>query len=143
MKHSRRIFLAKIILSSNFYPFISPFSHSTARKGFGPGEQEWGYVKVRSASHMFWWLYYTTANVSSYYEKPLIIWLQGGPGASSTSYGNFEELGPLDVDLKPRNFSWVGGAIVPREQLSNFCYNLISKRACVLPHSLLPFFHLE
>ncbi|XP_012341187.1 retinoid-inducible serine carboxypeptidase-like isoform X1 [Apis florea] len=82
-------------------------SGAFARKGFGPGEQEWGYVKVRSASHMFWWLYYTTANVSSYYEKPLIIWLQGGPGASSTSYGNFEELGPLDVDLKPRNFSWV------------------------------------
>lgn len=84
---------------------------STARKGFGPGDQEWGYVEVRHASHMFWWLYYTTANVSSYYDKPLIIWLQGGPGASSTSYGNFEELGPLDADLNPRNFSWVGSAI--------------------------------
>ncbi|XP_060832676.1 retinoid-inducible serine carboxypeptidase-like [Bombus pascuorum] len=82
-------------------------SEGLAKKGFGPGEQEWGYVKVRPTSHMFWWLYYTTANVSSYYEKPLIIWLQGGPGASSTSYGNFEELGPLDVNLEPRNFTWV------------------------------------
>lgn len=79
-----------------------------AKKGFGPGEQEWGYVKVRPSANMFWWLYYTTAKVPSYYEKPLIIWLQGGPGASSTSYGNFEEIGPLDVDLKPRNTSWVG-----------------------------------
>ena len=82
-------------------------SGTLARKGFGPGEQEWGHVKVRPNANMFWWLYYTTANVSSYYEKPLIIWLQGGPGASSTSYGNFEELGPLDVNLTPRNYSWV------------------------------------
>ncbi|KZC04812.1 Retinoid-inducible serine carboxypeptidase [Dufourea novaeangliae] len=56
---------------------------------------------------MFWWLYYTTAKVPSFYNKPLVIWLQGGPGASSTSYGNFEELGPLDVDLRPRNYTWV------------------------------------
>jgi serine carboxypeptidase 1 len=33
--------------------------------------------------------------------------LQGGPGASSTGFGNFEELGPLDVDLKPRPYTWV------------------------------------
>ncbi|KAL6263526.1 hypothetical protein P5V15_006315 [Pogonomyrmex californicus] len=77
------------------------------RKGFGPGEQEWGYVQVRSNANMFWWLYYTTANVNSYYDRPLIIWLQGGPGASSTSYGNFKELGPLDVNLNPRNYTWV------------------------------------
>ena len=82
-------------------------SKSLAKKGFGPGEQEWGYVTVRPNANMFWWLYYTTANVQSYYEKPLVIWLQGGPGSSSTAYGNFEELGPLDVDLKPRNYTWV------------------------------------
>ncbi|KYM75660.1 Retinoid-inducible serine carboxypeptidase [Atta colombica] len=56
---------------------------------------------------MFWWLYYTTAKVNSCYNKPLLIWLQGGPGGSSTSYGNFEELGPLDVNLNPRNYTWV------------------------------------
>ncbi|XP_050457994.1 retinoid-inducible serine carboxypeptidase-like [Cataglyphis hispanica] len=82
-------------------------SASIGRTGFGPGEQEWGYVQVRPYANMFWWLYYTTADVKSYYDKPLIIWLQGGPGASSTAYGNFEELGPLDVDLKPRNYTWV------------------------------------
>ncbi|XP_076650148.1 retinoid-inducible serine carboxypeptidase [Halictus rubicundus] len=82
-------------------------SGAHAKKGFGPGEQEWGYVKVRPNANMFWWLYYTTANVTSYYNKPLVIWLQGGPGASSTSFGNFEELGPLDLDLKPRNYTWV------------------------------------
>ncbi|XP_012228327.1 retinoid-inducible serine carboxypeptidase-like [Linepithema humile] len=77
------------------------------KKGFGPGEQEWGYVQVRPYANMFWWLYYTTANVSSFYDKPLIIWLQGGPGGSSTAYGNFEELGPLDTNLNPRNYTWV------------------------------------
>ncbi|XP_050456728.1 retinoid-inducible serine carboxypeptidase-like isoform X2 [Cataglyphis hispanica] len=56
---------------------------------------------------MFWWLYYTTADVKSYYDKPLIIWLQGGPGGSSTAYGNFEEIGPLDTDLNLRNYTWV------------------------------------
>ncbi|KOX69411.1 Retinoid-inducible serine carboxypeptidase [Melipona quadrifasciata] len=95
------------ILNSPLEGIHNALSSVEAKKGFGPGEQEWGYVKVRSTAHMFWWLYYTTANVSSYYEKPLVIWLQGGPGASSTSYGNFEELGPLDVDLNPRNFTWV------------------------------------
>ncbi|KYN05363.1 Retinoid-inducible serine carboxypeptidase, partial [Cyphomyrmex costatus] len=77
------------------------------RDGFGPGEQEWNYVQVRPNANMFWWLYYTTSKVNSYYDKPLLIWLQGGPGASSTSYGNFEELGPLDVNLNPRNYTWV------------------------------------
>lgn len=37
----------------------------------------------------------------------MLIWLQGGPGASSTGYGNFEELGPLDVNLQNRNYTWV------------------------------------
>ncbi|CAL1686270.1 unnamed protein product [Lasius platythorax] len=82
-------------------------SGSIGRKGFGPGEQEWGFVEVRPNASMFWWLYYTTADVKSYYDKPLIIWLQGGPGGSSTAYGNFEELGPLDTDLNPRNYTWV------------------------------------
>lgn len=56
---------------------------------------------------MFWWLYHTTAPVNSSTERPLALWLQGGPGASSTGYGNFEELGPVDVNLKARNFTWV------------------------------------
>lgn len=82
-------------------------SGSIGKKGFGPGEQEWGHITVRNRAGMFWWLYYTTANVNSYYDRPLVIWLQGGPGGSSTSYGNFEELGPLDVNLNPRNYTWV------------------------------------
>ncbi|XP_030372286.1 retinoid-inducible serine carboxypeptidase-like [Scaptodrosophila lebanonensis] len=77
------------------------------RAGYGPGEQDWGYVDVRTGAHMFYWLYYTTANVSTYTTRPLAIWLQGGPGASSTGYGNFEELGPLDLYGDYRNWTWV------------------------------------
>lgn len=55
---------------------------------------------------MFYWLFYTTAT-PSYTKRPLTIWLQGGPGASSTGYGNFEELGPLTLDLQRRNSTWV------------------------------------
>ncbi|XP_017002816.2 retinoid-inducible serine carboxypeptidase [Drosophila takahashii] len=80
---------------------------SEARKGFGPGEQDWGYVDVREGAHMFYWLYYTTADVSSYTERPLVLWLQGGPGGSSTALGNFQELGPLDSNGAQREGNWV------------------------------------
>lgn len=56
---------------------------------------------------MFWWLYYTTADVSHFSKRPLVIWLQGGPGGSSTGFGNFEELGPLNTNLEYRNHTWV------------------------------------
>ncbi|XP_016928344.3 retinoid-inducible serine carboxypeptidase [Drosophila suzukii] len=80
---------------------------SEARKGFGPGEQDWGYVDVREGAHMFYWLFYTTANVTSYTERPLVLWLQGGPGGSSTALGNFQELGPVDTNGDPREGNFV------------------------------------
>ncbi|XP_037719542.1 retinoid-inducible serine carboxypeptidase [Drosophila subpulchrella] len=86
---------------------IASLGSVDARKGYGSGEQDWGFVDVRTGAHMFYWLYYTTANVSSYTERPLAIWLQGGPGASSTGYGNFEELGPLKLDGSYRDWTWV------------------------------------
>lgn len=62
---------------------------------------------MREGAHIFWWLHQTAANVDNYYERPLVIWLQGGPGSSSTGYGNFAELGPLDENLEARSFTWV------------------------------------
>lgn len=56
---------------------------------------------------MFWWLHYTLAVDVNHAERPLVIWLQGGPGASSTGYGNFEELGPFDLDVVRRDFTWI------------------------------------
>ncbi|XP_011299445.1 retinoid-inducible serine carboxypeptidase isoform X2 [Fopius arisanus] len=94
---------------------LSSVQQGAGKKGFGPGEQEWGYVTVRPGAHMFWWLYYVTPESykldvngnASVYDKPLIIWLQGGPGSSSTAIGNFEEIGPIDVEGNLRNVTWV------------------------------------
>ncbi len=35
------------------------------------------------------------------------FFFQGGPGGSSTGFGNFMEIGPLDVNLKPRDTTWL------------------------------------
>ena len=82
---------------------------STAKSSFQDIPSEaWNYVEVRENAHMFWWLYGAqTSNPSERANKPLIMWLQGGPGGSSTGFGNFAELGPLTVELKPRNTTWI------------------------------------
>jgi len=54
---------------------------------------------------MFHWLY--EANSSTPYDVPLIMWLQGGPGASGVGFGNFAETGPLDISLQPRATTWL------------------------------------
>lgn len=74
---------------------------------FGTSKQNFSYVTVRERAHMFYWLFYTTADVDDYTERPLIVWLQGGPGGSSTGIGNFDILGPLDMNLNERNYTWV------------------------------------
>ncbi|KAL2239887.1 serine carboxypeptidase-like 51 [Sesamum indicum] len=72
------------------------------------GSEAWGYVEVRPKAHMFWW-YYRSPYRSEDPGKPwpVILWLQGGPGASGVGIGNFEEIGPLDTYLKPRNSTWL------------------------------------
>ncbi|XP_007526767.1 retinoid-inducible serine carboxypeptidase [Erinaceus europaeus] len=74
------------------------------------GKEVWDYVTVRKDAHMFWWLYYATNPCKNFSELPLVMWLQGGPGGSSTGFGNFEEIGPLDSNLKPRKTTWLQSA---------------------------------
>jgi len=52
----------------------------------------------------FRWLYGSQNPART--SVPLVMWLQGGPGASSL-FGDFIEIGPVDVNLKPRNTSWL------------------------------------
>ncbi|XP_018480491.2 serine carboxypeptidase 24 isoform X1 [Raphanus sativus] len=68
-----------------------------------------GYVNVNE-SHgrsLFYWL--TESN--SPHTKPLLLWLNGGPGCSSVAYGASEEIGPFRINKTGSNlflnkFSW-------------------------------------
>ncbi|XP_041995459.1 serine carboxypeptidase-like 51 [Salvia splendens] len=72
------------------------------------GSESWGYVEVRPKAHMFWWYYRSPQRTEDPNKPwPIILWLQGGPGASGVGIGNFEEIGPLDSYLKPRNSTWL------------------------------------
>ncbi|RXN31512.1 retinoid-inducible serine carboxypeptidase [Labeo rohita] len=103
MAHSWTVMLAVLLFAVSFYKgSCVPVQ----------AKESWAYVDVRDGAHMFWWLYYANSSSGSYENLPLVMWLQGGPGGSSCGFGNFEEIGPLDRDLKPRETSWVSAASV-------------------------------
>ncbi|CAN1854317.1 Serine carboxypeptidase-like 31 [Linum perenne] len=65
-------------------------------------------VNETSGRALFYWFYEAT-NQSD--EKPLVLWLNGGPGCSSVGYGATQEIGPFIVDanghgIKYNPFSW-------------------------------------
>eukprot|EP01018_Ginkgo_biloba_P005825 Gb_29794 [translate_table: standard] len=69
-----------------------------------------GYVTVDKGAGraLFYWLIEATENPSS---KPLVLWLNGGPGCSSVAYGEAEELGPFHVNSDGKSlylnpYSW-------------------------------------
>lgn len=97
------------VLTALFFLLVCTYSASEPLKyvhKHAEPKQEWSYVDVREGAHMFYWLYYTTSP-DGFQQAPLVMWLQGGPGGSGTGFGNFEEIGPLDVNLNPRNTSWL------------------------------------
>ncbi|KAG6587819.1 Serine carboxypeptidase 24, partial [Cucurbita argyrosperma subsp. sororia] len=69
-----------------------------------------GYVTVNQqhGRALFYWL---TEAASQPEKKPLILWLNGGPGCSSVAYGASEEIGPFRIDktassLYLNKYSW-------------------------------------
>ncbi|GER36488.1 serine carboxypeptidase, partial [Striga asiatica] len=71
-----------------------------------------GHVSVnkKNGRALFYW-FYEAVNFTG--EKPLVLWLNGGPGCSSVGYGATEEIGPFllvgsknGCDLKFNPFSW-------------------------------------
>ncbi|KAG9141881.1 hypothetical protein Leryth_009265 [Lithospermum erythrorhizon] len=57
-------------------------------------DQYAGYVTVNETHGraLFYWFFEATENPE---KKPLLLWLNGGPGCSSIGYGEAEELGPF------------------------------------------------
>ncbi|XP_008551567.1 retinoid-inducible serine carboxypeptidase [Microplitis demolitor] len=98
------------IMALILYLFVN-INKVNGKAGFGPGEQDWGYVQVRPGAHMFWWLYYVNPPVKpavfDVFSRPLLIWLQGHPGVSATGFGNFGEVGPFDLNLQERDHTWI------------------------------------
>ncbi|XP_057725876.1 serine carboxypeptidase-like 31 [Arachis stenosperma] len=69
-----------------------------------------GYVTVNETNGraLFYWFFEAITNPD---DKPLVLWLNGGPGCSSVGYGATQEIGPFLVDsdgkgLKFNNLSW-------------------------------------
>ncbi|XP_058071450.1 serine carboxypeptidase-like 31 [Magnolia sinica] len=69
-----------------------------------------GYVKVneKNGRALFYWFYEALSRAE---EKPLVLWLNGGPGCSSVGYGATQEIGPFIVKshghgLKFNPYSW-------------------------------------
>ncbi|GER39219.1 uracil dna glycosylase [Striga asiatica] len=81
-----------------------------------------GYVTVNQTNGraLFYWFFEATKQP---HNKPLVLWLNGGPGCSSIGYGQSEELGPFypqkgtKPELKFNNNTWNKGHYVP--QLAN------------------------
>ncbi|CAL9146537.1 unnamed protein product, partial [Musa hybrid cultivar] len=81
-----------------------------------------GYVTVNE-SHgraLFYWFFEATHDVE---KKPLLLWLNGGPGCSSIGYGAAEELGPFLMqkgvpELRFNQHSWNKGKTpIPKANL--------------------------
>ncbi|XP_010940511.1 serine carboxypeptidase-like 51 [Elaeis guineensis] len=97
------LFLCSLLLCLSIF-HIKPVN----ALGTADGSEEWGYVRVRPKAYMFWWLYRSPQRVENASTPwPTVLWLQGGPGGSGVGIGNFQEIGPLDTDLKPRNSTWL------------------------------------
>ncbi|XP_057512805.1 serine carboxypeptidase-like 40 [Actinidia eriantha] len=69
-----------------------------------------GYVTVNESTGKAFYYYFVEAQ-KSHHSLPLLLWLNGGPGCSSLSFGAMQELGPFRVHsdgktLYKNRFSW-------------------------------------
>ncbi|KAL3634732.1 hypothetical protein CASFOL_021786 [Castilleja foliolosa] len=74
-------------------------------------QQYSGYITVDEKRERSYFYYFVEAETKIPASKPLVLWLNGGPGCSSLGYGAFRENGPFrptsqDGILVRNNYSW-------------------------------------
>ncbi|CAD6211813.1 GSCOCT00003845001.2-RA-CDS [Cotesia congregata] len=90
-----------------FYLLQAKEVKSDEEKGVGSTKQNWSYVTVREGAHYFWWLYHTSSSEATSKNKPLLISLTTGILKAASGVNNFDQIGPLDIDLNPRDKTWL------------------------------------
>jgi len=79
------------------------------------GERITGLINVNQTRghHLFFWAETSQGDPNT---DPVVLWMNGGPGASSILYGLLNELGPITIDdnlnIKPNPYSWTKHANV-------------------------------
>ncbi|MBA0565893.1 hypothetical protein Golob_010748 [Gossypium lobatum] len=78
-------------------------------------DQYAGYVTVDPVADRALFYYFVESPVNSP-NKPLVLWLNGGPGCSSLGYGAMQELGPFRVNsdgktLYRNEYAWNNGTV--------------------------------
>ncbi|KAL3634765.1 hypothetical protein CASFOL_021819 [Castilleja foliolosa] len=74
-------------------------------------QQYSGYITVDEKQERSYFYYFVEAETNIPASKPLVLWLNGGPGCSSLGYGAFRENGPFrptaqEGELVRNNYSW-------------------------------------
>ena len=100
----KKVLLIIAVLTYDFWSTASAPVYTKFGAASIPNET-WNYVTVRPNAHIFWWFY--GAHDQQRDKLPLVLWLQGGPGASGTGFGNFEEIGPLYQNSTARKTTWI------------------------------------
>ncbi|KAL8058433.1 hypothetical protein ABFX02_03G017400 [Erythranthe guttata] len=94
------LIIASALGASSLAATTVPEQQKADRVGRLPGQPPVGFkqyagyvtVNVTHGRALFYWFFEATTNP---HQKPLLLWLNGGPGCSSIGYGQSEELGPF------------------------------------------------
>ncbi|KAL1372087.1 serine carboxypeptidase-like 29 isoform X3 [Arachis hypogaea] len=94
-----------------------------------------GYVTVNEEAGraLFYWFMEADQDPQT---KPLLLWLNGGPGCSSIAYGEAEEIGPFHINpdgktLYLNSYSWNQGHYVPQLSQAILKYNSETKKNAI------------
>ena len=70
-------------------------------------DESFGFLPIREDATMFFWLMRAGNQTHDHSSFPLVIYLSGGPGEGSSGFANMLEIGPVDVDGRTRNSTWL------------------------------------